>query len=191
MSDAKDKMEGPRAANSMFLRGTDEQEIIDITNKCKAKTSIDSNGLDMALVKNIIEYVAKPLTYICNQSLKTGIFPNKMKIAKVIPIFKTGDKHEFTNYRPVSLLPQFSKILEKVFYKRLDDFISKYKILCEQQYGFRANRTTTHALIDFVETVTTAIENKDYAIGIFLDLSKAFDTVNHDLLIKKNGEKWN
>ena len=152
----------------MFVEGTDEIEIIDIVNKCKAKTSLDNHGFDMALVKNIIEYVAKPLTYICNQSLKTGIFPDKMKIAKVIPIYKTGDKHVMTNYRPVSLLPQFSKILEKVFYKRLDKFISKHKILGEQQYGFRANRTTTHAIMEFVETITEATVNKDYSVGVFL-----------------------
>ena len=171
--------------NSMFLKETDEKEIIDIVNTCIAKTSIDNNGIDMALVKSIIEYVVKPLTYICNISLKTGIFPNRMKIAKVIPIYKAGDKHELTNYRPVSLLPQFSKILEKVFYKRLEEFVTKNNILCEQQYGFRANRTTTQALIEFVETVTTAIVNKDYAIGVFLDLSKAFDTVHHELLLRK------
>ncbi len=108
-----------------------------------------------------------------------------MKIAKVIPIYKTGNRHELSNYRPVSLLPQFSKILEKIMYSRLNDFITKHNILSDQQYGFRANRTTSLALMEFVEEITSAIENKEYAIGIFLDLKKAFDTVDHDLLLKK------
>ena len=100
-------------------------------------------GMDMTLVKNIIQVIVKPLTYICNQSFQTGIFPNSMKTAKVIPIYKNGDRHLFTNYRPISLLPQFSKIIEKLFVHRLDNFIEKHNLLCDQQYGFRANRSTS------------------------------------------------
>lgn len=127
----------------------------------------------MFTVKNIIECIARPPTHICNQALQTGVFPNKMKTAKVIPIYKTGDKHVLSNYRPISLLPQFSKILEKIFYTRLDEFITKHNILYEQQYGFRANRTTSFAIIEFIEKITKAIENKEYAVGIFLDLKKS------------------
>ena len=82
------------------------------------------------------------------------------------------------------MLPQFSKILEKIFYTRLDDFITKHNVLYEQQYGFRANRTTSFALTEFVEETTTPIGNKEYAVGVFLDLKKAFDTADHDLLKK-------
>ena len=139
----------------------------------------------MCTVKNVIECIARPLTHICNQSLQTGVFPNNMKTAKVIPIHKTGDKHILSNYRPISLLPKFSKILEKIFYTRINEFITKHNILYEQQYGFRAKRTTSFAIIEFVDKITKAIENKEYAVGVFLDLKKAFDTVDHELLIKK------
>ena len=91
----------------------------------------------------------------------TGKFPSKMKIAKVIPLFKSGDKHVFSNYRPISLLSQFSNILEKVFAKRLNDFISKHQIFCEQQYGFRKTRTTSLGLMDFVEQITNATEKRN------------------------------
>ncbi len=85
----------------------------------------DCNDIDMKLVKQISVGISKPLTYICNLSFRTGTFPRNMKIAKVMPLFKSGDSHNFTNYRPVSLLPQFSKILEKLFNNRLDAFIEK------------------------------------------------------------------
>ena len=109
----------------------------------------------MFSIKNITECVVKPLTHICNQSLKMGIFPQKMKIAKVIPIYKTGNRRELSNYRPVSLLLQFSKILEKIMYSRLNDFVIKHNILSDQQYGLRTNRTTSVALMKCVEEITT------------------------------------
>lgn len=110
---------------SIFIRGADEKEILDIVKKFKNKKSTDWTEIDMSLVKDIIECIVKPLTHICNQSFQTGIFPSKMKTAKVIPIYKSGDRHLFSNYRPISLLSQFSKILEKQFVQRLDNFIEK------------------------------------------------------------------
>ena len=104
---------------------------------------------------------------------------------KLYLCLRTGSKHYFTNYRPVSLLPQFSKILEKVFNKRLDAFLDKYQLLSESQYGFRSNRSTTMALTETIEEITKSIDNKQFAIGIFIDLKKAFDTINHKLLTGK------
>lgn len=98
------------------------------------------------------------MTYICNKSFQTGIFPDKMKTAKVIPIYKNGDKQFVSNYRPVSLLPQFSKILEKLFVKRLDSF--KNDLLNDHQYGFRSNRSTSLAVMEFVENIATVVDNK-------------------------------
>lgn len=107
-----------------------------------------------------------------------------MKIAKVIPLYKTGNKH-FTNYRPISLLPQFSKIPEKLFNNRLDTFIVKHKFLSDSQYGFSPNRSTSLAIIEAIEEITNTVEQKKYAVGIFIDIKKAFDAINHNLLLKK------
>lgn len=170
---------------SMFLNVVEEKEVLNIVKKCKSKKSTDCNDIDMSLVKQVIEGIAKPLTHICNLSFQTGTFPNQMKIAKVIPMYKNGNKHHFTNYRPVSLLPQFSKILEKLFNSRLDSFLEKCNVLSESQYGFRSNRSTSQAIIESIEKITDAIDNKQYAIGIFIDLKKAFDTINHNILVNK------
>ena len=169
---------------TIFLRNTDRVEIIGIVNKFRNKTSTDCNGIDMKLIKKVINAIADPLTYICNLSFKTGSFPNLMKTAKVIPIYKSGDKHVYTNYRPVSLLPQFSKILEKLFDARVNSFIEKHQILMESQYGFRKGRSTSMALIDLTEALIGTIE-KNYAVGVFIDLKKAFDTIDHNILISK------
>lgn len=171
--------------NSMFIKSVHESEILAIVNKLKNKRSTDHTNLDMSLIKEIINSIVTPLTHICNQSFKTGIFPNKMKTAKIIPIFKSGDKYQFTNYRPISLLSQFSKILEKLFVARLDNFIEKHHLLSNHQYGFRANRSTSMAVMELVEKISTAIDEKQYTIGVFIDLRKAFDTIHHKLLLKK------
>lgn len=170
---------------SMFLTPTDENELLKIIKACSNKTSQDHNGIDMRTVKYVGEAITKPLTHICNLSFQSGKFPSEMKIAKVLPLFKSGDKHSFTNYRPVSLLPQFSKILEKLFNLRLLNFIEKNNLLSNSQYGFRQNRSTSLALIDLVEEITNCIENNKFSIGIFIDLQKAFDTIDHGILLKK------
>lgn len=124
-------------------------------------------SIDMALIKEVIFSFVSPLTYICNLSFQMGVFPNDMKLTKVIPIYKNGDKHSMANYRPVSLLPQFSKILEKIFVKQSDSFILNIKYnISENQYGFRENRTTTYAIMHMVEEIANASENDECSIGI-------------------------
>ena len=108
-----------------------------------------------------------------------------MKRAKVIPLFKTGDPMCFSNYRPVSVLPLFSKILERIMYNRLLSFINKHKILHAYQFGFRPAHSPELALLYIVDRISNALENGEYVLGLFLDFSKAFDTVNHDILFKK------
>ena len=108
-----------------------------------------------------------------------------MKVAKVIPVFKGNDKQVFTNYRPISLLPQFSKILEKLFNVRLDNFIERHSILNNSQYGFRPNMSTSLALLELTEEITSALDKKKSTIGVFIDLKKAFDTIDHTLLLPK------
>ena len=130
-------------------------------------------------------FIVKPVCHIANSSFEKAIFPERMTIAKVIPIFKSGKKDSFTNYRPVSLLPQFSKILEKLFNNRLDKFSEINDILSNNQYGFRNNSTTCHALIDLHEQLTKSIDDKLCTIGVFVNLKKAFDTIDHSLLLQK------
>ena len=108
-----------------------------------------------------------------------------MKIARVIPIFKSGDAQEFSNYRPVSILPQFSKILEKLFRNRLMSFLNDKQILYNGQFGFRKNHSTSMAILELVEEMTTAMDNSQSSIAVFIDLKKAFDTVDHNILLKK------
>ena len=108
-----------------------------------------------------------------------------MKIAKVIPIFKKGNPLEMSNYRPISLLTSFSKILEKLIYTRTIDFFRSCQILSNSQFGFREKHTTSHAILHFINNVANALDNHSHTIGIFLDYSKAFDTIDHDILLSK------
>ena len=108
-----------------------------------------------------------------------------MKIARVIPLFKSGDPISFSNYRPVSVLPSFSKILERLMYKRLLSFINKCNLLYRYQFGFRTNHSPNLALIYLVDKISNALENGEYVLGLFLDFSKAFDTVNHSIMFTK------
>ena len=174
-----------KVMQSMFLREVSEKEIVSIVKKLKNKTSTDCDGLDMVIVKKTVDCIIKPLCYIFNLSFHTGIFPDRMKVAKVIPLLKSGDKHSFNNYRPVSLLSQFSKLIEKLFAQRFDCFIDKHQLLSESQYGFRKNRSTATALTNIIEEITTATHQNKYTIGVFIDLRKAFDTLNHSILISK------
>ena len=109
--------------------------------------------------KKIIPHILTPLRHICNTSLGQGIFPDEMKIARIIPLFKSGDKQNVSNYRPISLLPQFSKILEKIFYNRLMNFLNSNNLLYLRQYGFRTNMSTSMAIMELVENITTAMDN--------------------------------
>ena len=108
-----------KVEDSIFLNPITDEEIIEIVKDAKTKYSKDHDSIDMSLVKLVIPYIVKPLKHIFNISLQKGVFPDRMKIARVIPIFKTGDVQEFSNYRPISILPQFSKILDKIFHSRL------------------------------------------------------------------------
>ena len=171
--------------NSLFLNGVTNEEVIDEVRQFKGKYSCGVDGIDMYTVKRVIDEIVEPITYICNKSLETGIFPEAFKIAKIIPIYKSGNRQDFSNYRPVSLLPQFSKILEKLFNKRLMDFINKQELLFNGQFGFRPNMSTSDALLKLTEVITNEMDKANYTVGVFIDLKKAFDTIDHEILLKK------
>ena len=116
---------------------------------------------------------------------ETGVFPNCLKIAEVVPIFKKSDRSKATNYRPISLLSQFDKILEKTIYHRLIHFLEKYQLLNKVQFGFRQNPSTIQAISKIYDEIVQNIDQDLYTCCIFLDLSKAFDTVDHNILLEK------
>ena len=156
------------------------QNIISLKNSSAGWDSIPAS-----IAKQSILFYVKPLTQLINRSFELGIFPDELKLAKVIPIFKSGDKTQLTNYRPISVLIFFSKIFEKTMYNHLIKFINKNKILYKYQFGFRKSHSTNHAIISLVEKVNNALDSGNVLVGVFLDLKKAFDTVDHKILLGK------
>ena len=176
---------GERSSNSIFLEAVTEKEVEFEISQLNGKKSSGYDEIPPKLVKNISKHIVKPLTYIYNQSFLTGVIPNDLKIALVTPVFKANDKEEFNNYRPISVLSCFSKILEKIMYKRVIKYLDKNNILFQSQYGFRKKHSTNLATIELMTKILQAIENGEYTVGVFLDLAKAFDTVNHEILLRK------
>ena len=137
------------------------------------------------IIKLSYQSLIKPLTHIFNLSLTTGIVPNNLKIAKVIPLYKSKEKNLINNYRPVSVLTVFSKILEKLMYKRILNFTIKYGVLYSYQFGFQQNRSTKLALISLIDKITESLDEGNFVLWVFLDFRKAFDLVNHKILLEK------
>ena len=154
-------------------------------NSLKNKSSCGYDGLSNKIIKLCGEQIAKPLTYIYNLSVSSGICPDRLKYANVIPCFKKGDVTDIANYRPISLLTSFSKLFELLVLNRLKQHFINNNILAPEQYGFRKDISTQTAVFNLTDTVLKAWNNKEFVVGIFCDLTKAFDCVSHDLLIQK------
>ena len=160
------------------------EEVLDIINNLESK-SAGPQSIPVNLLKIIPDLIILPLCKIISNSFSSGIFPDALKICKVVPIHKGGPKEELNNYRPISLLSIFDKIIEKLMHKRLYNFLEFHNILFNNQFGFRRNNSTSFALIQITELIKETIEKKKFGCGIFIDLRKAFDTVNHAILLKK------
>lgn len=171
--------------NPFYFTPSTETEILDLISSLKNSNSAGIDHLSTKNIKHIQKYIASPLKHIINLSFKTGIFPNSLKQATVIPIFKTGDKLSVNNYRPISLLSPISKIIEKAVKNRLYKFLEDNKILSDNQYGFRKGRSTSDAIAALTKIVSYNLDLGRKPLAVFLDLAKAFDTVSHPLLLKK------
>ena len=137
------------------------------------------------VIKHISPVIVPVLKDLVNKSLATGTFPNFCKIARVVPVFKSGSTSSVGNYRPISILPIFSKIFEKVVHKQVSDFLFFNNILNPNQYGFRKNHSTADAIADMTQCIYDSLDLGETVISFFLDFSKAFDTVNHRILLHK------
>ena len=158
--------------------------MLDIINNLENK-STGPQSIPIKLLKLIPDLIIIPLCKIICMSFTTGKYPDALKICKTIPIHKGGSTVELNNYRPISLLSIFDKIIEKIMHKRLYNFLGEHNILFDNKFGFRKNNSTSLALIQITEKIKESIDNRKYGCGIFIDIRKAFDTVNHSILLRK------
>ena len=174
-----------RVADSIYLRPVYNDEVVKIINHLKPKSS-GPFSIPTIILKTLLNEIAELLTKIFNLSIETGKFISSLKIAKVVPIFKNkGSANEVNNYRPISLLSNIDKIFEKLIHSRLMEFLDHNGSLFNHQFGFRKKHSTTHALINLTERVRFNIDKGNFACGVFIDLQKAFDTVDHEILLSK------
>ena len=158
---------------------------ISIIASLPAKRSCGSDNISNILLKEIAPILCEPLSIITNQSMHTGIFPDLMKLAEVVPLYKSKSRENETNYRPISLLTTMSKVVEKVVYERVYQFLVKTGQICETQYGFCPKHSCEHAIAQVIGSALKNLECNKKTIAVMLDLSKAFDTIDHKIMIQK------
>ena len=169
---------------SFNLKPTSPDEINKIIKSLKLNDSHGYDEISPRILKISAPYILSPLTHIYNKVLRQGIFPDRMKYLIVRPLHKKGPITELENYRPISLLTMFSKLLEKVIHKRLNNYFKKYKIFSDYQFGFRKKRSSCFALNLLINSILSSID-KNLVGGLFRDIHKAFDKVNHEILLAK------
>jgi hypothetical protein len=170
---------------NFVINNTGPIHVIDVINSMQNKCSADCNSISMKLVKFVAYEINVPLSHIFQLSIESGIFPDKFKTSRIVPIFKQGDPSVCDNYRPIALVNTFSKILEKMVATDLYNHLDLNKLLYKHQYGFQRKMSTEHNLLQVTNFIGEALNNGEWAVGIFLDLKKAFDTVQHDILLRK------
>ena len=170
---------------TFFISPTTPDEIKNIINSIKSSKCVGPNSIPTKILHLIKDKISIPLSELINKSFATGCFPNICKTAKVIPIFKTESRLLCNNYSSISLLSNISKIIEKIMHQRLNKFLEENNCFCNLQFGLHLNLSTNNALLSIIENIQTDLDNGDFAAGVFIDLKKAFDTVDHDILLKK------
>ena len=172
--------------NNFFIRATSKQEIITTINNLDCNKAVGPHSIPNNILHLIKDIIADPLSKLTNHSFENGIYFQSLKSSKAIPFYKEkGSTQDCSNYRPISLLSNINKIIEKIMYERLYDFLCIHNCIYENQFGFRSKHSTTHALIGLTEHIREALDNNSISCGVFIDLQKAFDTVDHEILLKK------
>ena len=171
-----------RVNNSIFLEDCHPGEVEEII---KSYSNSKSSDISIYVLKSVSHIISPLLSRYYNDFMRRGEFPDITKVARVTPIFKKGNKKLFQNYRPVSNLPILGKIFEKIIFNRIHSFLSSQNILYDNQYGFRKHHSCSHALNHSTSFVLKSLSNKRHVLGIFIDLSKAFDTIDHYKMLKK------
>ena len=171
--------------HTFFATPVIDDEVKSYLKHLPTRKAAGYDGIHPHFLKCSNESVIKALTHIFNKSIETGIFPDNLKTAKVIPVHKGGQTDFTNNYRPISLLPVISKVFEKLMHKRIVSFLEHCDFFCQSQYGFRKNRNTNLAVSDIVNDLNINIDQGLLNIGVFLDFRKAFDTVDHNILLNK------
>ena len=172
-------------AKSIFLKPINENDFVSLCHNLKNKHSAGHDEISNNLLKNICESVSRPMTYLINLSITNGNFPKLMKRAIINPLFKCREKHLITNYRPISLLITLSKILEKVVHSQMVTFLEFNNMFFDCQFGFRMNHDTVTAVDFFCSEIINAHEKRQQTGAIYIDLSKAFDTLDHKIMLRK------
>ena len=175
---------GDRHQNSFSFMATTPQEVFNTIKKFDNKKS-SLNNIPIFILKKISYIISPLLSDIFNHSINDGIFPEKLKTGRVTPIHKEGDLNDVSNYRPITSLSVFSKLFEKLVHKRMNSFISRYNLIKPNQFGFQKNKCTSDAILEFLENVYDSFNENKYYLAVFLDFSKAFDTISHDILLRK------
>ena len=160
-------------------------ELKDAFFALKMNKSAGADEISFNVIKNCFGELSDILRYIFDLSLQTGTFLDPLKIAKVTPVSKTGDLKEISNYRPISVLPCFSKILERIMHNRLYSYLLNEQILYSKQFGFQKGHSTEYTIAQLADQIHESFENKNYTLAVFIDLPKAFDTIDHAILFKK------
>ena len=168
-----------------LLKSVTEKVVLEFISSMKNKKSPGPDAINIKILKQVAHIIITPLTHIINLSLKHGVFPDKIKLAHVVPIFKKGDQTHCSNYRPISLLSCFHKLFEKIVKSKLDEYLKTNNILYKYQFGFRKSHSTNLAIVEVIDKIYTHLNQNMYGLGIFLDLKKAFDTVDHEILLSK------
>ena len=173
------------SSSTIFLQPTDKEEIANIISSLNSNKTSGPNSIPYRVLFLLKNEISKQLADLFNLSFMTGVFPSVLKTAKVVPVFKKDSKLNYSNYRPISLLSNIEKILEKLMYKRLYAFLDYNNIIYDLQFGFRQQYSTSHALINITENIRKALDDGNIECGVFVDLQKALDTVDHQILLAK------